>query len=96
MKLTKGIITREQAMAIAPDYVLFVEGDWDKCEKVYEAMNKLRRGQSAITHYDKQFIKVKVTSVDSKSFQAVDGPVIRVGNGEYTWRVDGCGNAFPA
>jgi len=47
MKLTKGIITRAEALKISADY------------------------------------------------RAIDGPLVRLGNGEYTWRVDGSNLAFP-
>lgn len=96
MKLTKNIITRDEALAISPDYVAFVEGDFDKWNAVNAKFETLKRGQTAITYHDGQFVKVKVSSINSNSYQAIDGPVVRVGNDEYTWRVDGDRYAYPA
>lgn len=97
MILTKGLITRAEAWAISPEYVaLAADRDWDNLLGVMDAMAKLKRGQEAITYFDGQFVRVKVTKVDHTSFQAIDGPLVRVSNGEFSWRVDGDGNAFPA
>ena len=102
-KLTKGIITRDEAFKLAPDYVKMVESNYgdtfhDFWEKVHDAMSKLKKGQAVITHHreSNQYLKAKVTMVDNKSYQAVDGPVIRVSNGEYSWRCDGSENCYPA
>jgi len=97
MELTKGKISREQALVISKDYVEFVEGDFTKFSVVLDAFSKLRRNQKAITYLRslQQFFMVKITSVNHNSFMAVDGPIVRVGNGEYTWRVDGDKFAFP-
>ena len=35
------------------------------------------------------FVKGKISSVNSDDFRAVDGPVVRFGTSEATWRVDG-------
>ena len=102
MKLTKGIISREQALKIAPDYVGFFtpEGrpDFDSktWEKVYDAFDKLTVGQKVITlDWDtNQWILAKVTSVQPPLPEA-DTHRVRVGNGEYTWRVDGMNLAYP-
>lgn len=98
MKLTKGIISREEALAISPDYVAYCEGDHDKWEVVNEQFEKARRGQKAITFHDdgKQavFVRVAVSSVNSDDPRAIDGPVVRVTNGEFSWRVDGDKYAF--
>jgi hypothetical protein len=95
MKLTKGVITREQAIAISPDYVKFAEGDFESWSKVNERFATLKRGQKAVTYVDGQFMEVKVTSINHNDVRALDGPVVRVGNEEYSWRVDGCGYAWP-
>ncbi len=95
MKLKNGLISREKALSISSDYVNFVEGNFDFFEVVDSAFVKLKKGQSAITYHNGNFFEVKVTNVDNKSYQAVDGPVIRVSNGEYSWRVDGNRYAYP-
>jgi len=97
MKITKGIISRDQALKISADYVAFVEGerDFNKITAVLDACDGIKRGQKAITFENGSFVEVKVTSVNHDDYRAVDGPIIRVGNGEYTWRVDGDKWAFP-
>ena len=97
MKITKGTISREEALSVSKDYVAFVEGDFSKFHTVNEAFEKLRRGQAVITHWEGQFIRAKVSSINNTSYQAVmgDGPVVRVSNGEYSWRVDGSHYAYP-
>jgi hypothetical protein len=96
MKLTKGIITRDEALAISTDYVRFAEEhDFDAFDVVEEEFYKLKRGQTIITYLDGQFVKAKVSSINSNDFRAIDGPIVRVSNGEYSWRVDGSGYAFP-
>lgn len=95
MKLTQGLITREQAVAISPDYVAFVEGDFDKFDAVNTAFEGLKRNQAVITYVDGQFVRAKVSSINHNDFRAIDGPIVRVGNGEYSWRVDGDRYAFP-
>jgi hypothetical protein len=95
MKLTKQLISREQALAVSPDYVAFVEGDFDKFDAVNTAFEGLKRNQAVITYVDGQFVLVKVTSINSNDFRAIDGPIVRVSNGEYSWRVDGDRYAFP-
>jgi hypothetical protein len=97
MNITQNIISRAEALKLAPDYVAFVEGDFDKFNVVDEKFSKLKKGQVVITysHNEKVFVKAKVSKVDHSSFQAIDGPVIRVSNGEWSWRVDGSGYAWP-
>ena len=102
MELTKNIISRDEALKISPDYVAFIERSSAEFEvrmelktKIYDIFNKMKRGQKAITFNDGKFIKVKVTSVNNNDWRAIDGPIVRVGNGEYTWRVDGAQYAFP-
>lgn len=97
MNITKNIVSRADALKISPDYVAFVEGDFDKFNVVDEKFSKLKRGAEVITylHSEKVFVRAKVSKVDHNSYQAIDGPVIRVSNGEYSWRVDGSGFAWP-
>jgi len=95
--ITKNIISRDEALKISADYVAFVEGNFSKFEVVNEAFEKMKRGQKAITFVreSKVFVEVKITSVNHNDYRAIDGPIVRVGNGEYTWRVDGDKWAFP-
>lgn len=104
MKITKGVISKDEARRLAPDYVKYRDimgskGEFPPefyklSEKVLEVCNGLKRGQSAVTCDDGVYVKVKVTSV-TRSWKNEDGPVVRVGNGEWTWRVDGCDYAWP-
>ena len=97
MKLIKNRISRDEALKISPDYVAYAEGDFDAWKPVNAAFEKIKRGQKAITFHDRQFYNVKVTSVNATCLEAMlgDGPVVRVSNGEYSWRVDGDKLAFP-
>ena len=96
MNLTKNIITRSEAVKIAPDYVKAMEGNSEAlCEKVFPVFDKIKRGQKALTCLNRVYVMVKVTKVDLNDIRAVDGPVVRVSNGEYSWRVDGNDWAWP-
>ena len=93
-KITQNVITRDEALALCPKYVAFVEGDHDQFEAVFEAFNKAKKGQAAITAYGEHgkplvFVRVKISSVNADDIRAVDGPIVRVSNGQYSWRVDG-------
>lgn len=105
-KLTKGVITRDEAVAISPEYVAFVEQhtladailnpfmwDYDNLDAHGYARAGVKAGQQAITYMDGQFVRVKITSTKIPGHDA-DGPVVRVSNGEYSWRVDGDKYAF--
>lgn len=95
MKLTKNIITEEKAKTVSPEYVAFIKGDWKAFDVVLEAFEKLKRGQKVLTHSNGQFVEAKVTSINHNDYRAIDGPIVRVGNEEYTWRVDGDNYAVP-
>lgn len=97
MKLTKNIISRSEAVRIAPAYVAFIEkgAGAQRFEKVDTACSKLIKGQKVLTFHDGQYVVCKVTSVNRDTYQADDGQVIRVSNGEFSWRVDGVHWAFP-
>ena len=99
MKMTKNVITRAEALEISADYVAFVEGDFDKFEAIFEAFGKARKGGNAITAWSENghlvFLRVRFTSIKHDDFRAVDGPVVRVGNDQFSWRVDGDKYAFP-
>ena len=106
MKLTKNLIDRDEALAIDPSYVAFVEGDHTKTNHVLDAQLTLKKGQKVLTfhteRYTKGFKKVGtfvlavVSKVSPPAHADADGPVVRVTNGEYSWRVDGCDYAVPA
>ena len=95
MKLTKGRITREQALAISKEYVEFVE-DHKHIDTIIDVFSSLKRGQKCITYVrDQGFFEVRVTSLKF-TFRCEDGyPETRVSNGEYSWRCDGDGYAYP-
>ena len=95
MKLTKNIISRSEACKISKDYVAFVEGNFDKFSIIQKVFDNIKRRQKALTYIDGQFVIVNISSIDSDDFRAIDGPIVRVSNGEYSWRVDGNRFAFP-
>ena len=95
VKLTKNIITRKDALKLAPHYVAFVDGDHDKFEAIEKKFSKVRVGQKVLTCSDGTFVMAKVSSIDKNDPRAVDGPVVRVTNGEFSWRVDGNEYAVP-
>jgi hypothetical protein len=91
MKLTKNIITREEALAICPQYVAFAEGsdNFDGFTAINDRLITAKKGERGITFYGGQYVRITVSSVVHDDPRAVDGPVVRVGNGEATWRCDG-------
>jgi hypothetical protein len=96
MKLTKGLISRKDALKVSKNYVAYMDGDYGHMDSVMDKFCKLKRGQDVITFVDGQFLKAKVSSVNFKAMHPeADGPVVRVSNGEYSWRVDGAGYAYP-
>ena len=94
MKLTKNLISRDEALKISKVYVAWAEKDYDKWEAVNKAFSKLKKGQAVLTCFNGQFVLAKVSSIKDEPI-AEDGPVVRVTNGEYSWRVDGNEYAFP-
>jgi hypothetical protein len=68
-------------------------------DKIDSGMQKFKKGQRVLVASDpppkhktaggKMYKVCKVTSVDHNSYQAIDGPVIRVGDDTGTWRIDG-------
>lgn len=94
MKVVSKIISRDEALSISPDYVRFIE-KMEKWAEVNAAFSKLKKGQPVLTFLDGKFRICNVSSVRNDDFRAVDGPVVRVTDGEYSWRVDGCHFAFP-
>lgn len=94
----KCIITREEAERIVPDLVMFTEnrGDHDLFDKIDEAQNKVKRGQQVVIAFKNYkeptksvYAYVQVTSVKN-DWRNEDGPVIRITDGKYSWRTDGC------
>jgi hypothetical protein len=88
-------LTRNQARKIAPEYVRFIDGDYGALNTVLAAFGTLKRGQRVLTYLDGQFVQAKVSGINHNSFQAVDGPVVRVATPQGSWRVDGDRYAFP-
>lgn len=96
MKLTKNIISRDDALKISPDYVKAVEGDFDAlANKVMPAFENLKCGQLVLTYSNGQFVKAKVSSINNNDPRAEDSPIVRVSNDGYSWRVDGDCYAWP-
>ena len=104
--LTKGVITRDEALKLCPDYVAFVEQhtlsdaildpfmwNYEQTDKHGQATSGVKVGQQAITCHDGQYVRVKVTSIQQAHHES-DGPTVRVSNGEYSWRVDGYKYAY--
>lgn len=102
-----GPISREQAIAIDAIYVKWREDrDMDCFDHVQSLQEGLKRGQLVLTemlrvrenvpNQARVFILAQVSSVKRNCVQAVDGPVIRVTDGEYSWRVDGDTYCVPA
>jgi hypothetical protein len=82
-------------MKLSPVYVAFAEGDLDKFDAMDKKFSKLEKGDKVLTHSDNVFVIATVSSVNHNDPRAVDGPIVRVSNGEYSWRVDGNGYAYP-
>lgn len=93
--IPQSIITREEALKISPAYVKYCEGDFNQWEVVQKEFVKVRKGMPVITFHSGHFVKGKISNVDHRSYQAVDGPVVRFTDGQYSWRVDGVKDAFP-
>jgi len=93
--MSRKVISRDEALKVSPHYVAFVEGDWDAFNKVEKVFEGLKRGQEVITFDKGEFVLAKVTSINHDDFRAVDGPIVRVSDGESSWRVDGSKYAYP-
>ena len=98
-KITQGVVSREEAFKLAPDYVQYAEhkGEWFDLlfDKIMPEFENLKRGQKVLTCINGLYVICKVSNIKSNCYEAVDGPVVRVSNGEYSWRVDGSGYAYP-
>jgi hypothetical protein len=97
MKITNGVINRDEAVRLAPDYVAWLENHKDNplyWDKISAAFDKLKVGQKVVTFMGGIYVLAKVSSSKMPHWEA-DGPVVRVSNGEYSWRVDGDRYAYP-
>ena len=96
--IKENVLTREQALTICPDYVAFVEGDFDKFDAVFSQFEHVTKGREAITALEQDgvqtYIRGTISAVINDDFRAVDGPVVRFSGGGYTWRIDGAKYAF--
>ena len=99
MKLRVGVITKEEAAKLAPVYVKWrgckTGRDWTAFDKLWAKFQKLKQGQAVITYSGGVYVKARVTSIQPANHPDAEGPVVRVGNGEWSWRVDGCDYAWP-
>jgi len=95
VQLTKNLISRETALLIDPIYVAYVEGDFSKFEAVMSRFEQLKVRQQVITYHNGKYVACTISSINHNDIRAVDGPVVRLTNGEYSWRVDGNGYAAP-
>ena len=99
LKLKKNLITRDAALLISPDYVAFIEGTQDRFglleDKILPKFCSLKRGQKVLTCCDGQWVLCRVSSLNLNDVRAIDGPIVRVSNGEFSWRVDGGEYAYP-
>jgi len=98
IRLTKGVVSHEEAKRIAPDYYhAVVNHDGDALfANVVPKFDQLKRGQKVLTYtLEGQFVVCRVTSINHNDYRAIDGPVVRVSNGEYSWRVDGAKYGYP-
>jgi hypothetical protein len=93
----RTLYTREEAIALAPAYVKFVEDhDHDSLfQVVLPAFEKLKFRQTVITFDQGAYVRCIVSAINHNDYRAVDGPVVRVSDGEFSWRVDGDRYAFP-
>ena len=110
MKRQIGPISEAEAKELSKEYVAFVKdtnGESyddidDICQKhfYHDSPEPIRKGQLVLSVRHRgtkspEFIIAKVTSVRSDIIQAEDGPVVRITDGEYSWRVDGCDYCVP-
>lgn len=94
-------ISKAKVREIAPDYILaFDYGNKESSGaffRVWDKFNALKRGQLVITKdiNEKGYIVAKVTSVKFDNWVEPEQPILRVSDGECSWRVDGNGFAYP-
>jgi len=94
-------IPKKVVKEIAPDYITaFDYSNKDSSPaffRVWNKFNNLKRGQLVLTkgRANKGYIVAKVTSVKFDSWVEPEQPILRVTDGEYSWRVDGDAFAYP-
>ncbi len=85
------VISRNKALLLAPDLVAHEEGHRPGLtEKLMEGMEKLKRGQKVVVAINNEYHICKVSSVKNGDWRNEDGAVIRVRDGDETYRIDGC------
>ena len=89
------IIDRAEAAKLAGAYVAFIEGDFDYFTDVESKFQQLKKGQSCLSYLNGCFVKCKVSLVSHNDPRAMDGPLVRISDGKYSWRVDGDRYAYP-
>ena len=94
-------IPKEKVCKIAPDYITAFDyknkNSSEAFFRVWDKFNALKRGQLVITKAknNRGYIIAKVTSVKFDNWIEPEQPVLRVTDGEYSWRVDGDAFAYP-
>ena len=91
INLLENTVSRTEALKLAPDYVAFVEGNFDKFGVVEKKFSKLAVGEKVLTYSHGVFVFAKVSNITKAS----EGSIVRVVNGEFSWRVDGNFYAYP-
>lgn len=89
------VISKEKALELAPDYVSYIEGNFDSFDTVWERFKKIKKGDKVLTFREGKFIEAKVSVASYNDIRTLDGPFVRVSDGEYSWRVDGNRYCFP-
>jgi hypothetical protein len=99
-------IPKAQVRKLAPDYIAAF--DYENKEvsiqessaaffRVWDKFNALKRRQLVMTkaRTGRGYVVAKVTSVKFENPVEPEQPILRVSDGEYSWRVDGDGFAYP-
>lgn len=69
------IVDRNEALKLAPDYVAFVEGDFNLFGKIEAKFEQLKKGQLCLTYRDKEFIKCKIIVSFSQRSKSYGWPI---------------------
>lgn len=88
-------LTKDQAKKLNPDYVDYISGNRRLFDIVLENFDSLKKNQKVLTYRKPDFVIVKISSINYNDPRALDGPLVRVTDGEFSWRVDGSGYAAP-
>ncbi len=64
-KLTKGVVSKDEAAKLAPAYVRYISGRDRNAfyNRVLPAFDKLRVGQTVLAFVEGVYVKAKVTSI---------------------------------